>query len=283
MEFGFRVSALSSSRVFSSGIVLTVAAVLAAAAPVTSVFFKSSAVPFVSRINSVTETLASVSTSPPPPNTTPFFAESTVSSTIVFKIRRWPNGGTVPGTYPHASMVSSRDASLTRLFAIPKCFATFLGSTCLVPFVTTTTKTPSHLNTKLFTICASSTRNTRALDLTSGVSSPTQRTRSTSPSCCLIQTSRSIELNTRDTWKVPPGIKSVVVGVSASRATEDITTPVVSDGRRLCATLPRILDASHADHRCVAVARGTQVRIRKPPAKPTPRLRCGRTLPRASV
>ena len=176
----------------------------------------------------------STSTHPPPPKTTSSGAMSftTSSATNVRSLVRWPKGGTVPGTYPACATVSSRVASLTRLFASPRRRAIFLWSTRAVPFVTHTAKHPSQAKTIDLTIESTGTPSAVALDSTSGVSFGhfTSSTRDPAPS------SLRASIHARRFAEVRTGGASVAS--VASEATAFATTPAVPTG----ASLVRCLD-----------------------------------------
>ena len=178
----------------------------------------------------------STSTQPPPPKTTSSGAMSftTSSATNVRSLVRCPNGGTVPGTYPACATVSSRVASLTRLFARPRRRAIFLWSTRAVPFVTHTAKRPSQAKTIDFTIESTGTPSANALDSTSGVSFGhfTSSTRDPAPS------SSRASIHARRFAEVRTGGGGASVVSAASEATALFATPAVPTG----ASLVRCLD-----------------------------------------
>ena len=158
---------------------------------------RSTSSAFVSLRSSRTSARTSMSPSPPPPKTTPPGTRGTAASTNVLSGARCPNGGTVPGTKPEATTVSSGVASRTRRLATPSARASFLTSTRVSPFETTTTNAPSAAKTSDLTIWETSTPRAAALDATSGVSSPSQRTSSTSAPRASIHRARSTDVSTR--------------------------------------------------------------------------------------
>ena len=193
----------------------------------------------------------STSTHPPPPKTTSSGSMSftTSSATNVRSLVRWPNGGTVPGTYPACATVSSRVASLTRLFARPRRRAIFLWSTRAVPFVTHTAKHPSHAKTIDFTIESTGTPSAIALDSTSGVSFGhfTSSTRDPAPS------SLRASIHARRFAEVRTGGASV-----ASVASEATTRAVVPTGVVRC--VADWLPPMPATRLCDGITRGARAR-----------------------
>ena len=199
-------------------------------------FLTSNSSPSVSLSNSSTDsTRTSASASPPPPKTAPApTSVGTDASTNVRSFSLCPNGGTVPGTNPHASMVSSRVARRTRLFATPILAASFLTSTFVSPLVTTTTNAPSTANTKLLTIDSTSTPSASALDATSGVSAPSHRTSVAAPSRAASQEARSFDVRIAGPAGPDAPVDSTSVAETRpSRATDAVATrPLASgDGR----------------------------------------------------
>ena len=192
----------------------------------------------------------STSTQPPPPKTTSSGSMSftTSSATNVRSLVRWPKGGTVPGTYPACATVSSRVASLTRLFARPRRRAIFLWSTRAVPFVTHTAKHPSHAKTIDFTICSTGTPSAIALDSTSGVSFGhfTSSTRDPAPS------SLRASIHARRFAEVRTG------GASVASVASEATTRAVPTGVVRC--VADWLPPMPATRLCDGITRGARAR-----------------------
>mmetsp|Transcript_1940 Transcript_1940/g.4446 ORF Transcript_1940/g.4446 Transcript_1940/m.4446 type:complete len:212 (-) Transcript_1940:107-742(-) len=208
--------------------------------------------PSVSRRSSSTSTLTSMSRSPPPPHTTPRGTSGTCASTKMRNWRRCPNGGTVPGAYPHAATASVGDASRTRLLATPRRRASFLGSTRASPLVTTTTNSPSHANTSDLTTHATSIPSATAEEATSGVSFPGHRTSVTVEPRDAIHRSRSADVMTRDaSWSSATAGgeeeeadgRAAAVAVGAFLAPAPVGPRCHASGGTRC---PRILEASRA-------------------------------------